>query len=136
MYGIGSMLIAMKSIEMEPQINADERGLIASSLDIQDAIFKVNNIFRATFGKDRELHLNLRGKIKDTNHLGIKRKPLAIIDDRFDATNLRLSAFICGLNKSQKTRQQNFILELENQGLLFVNLVSAFKNIHLRRNLR
>ncbi len=122
------MSVARESIEKEPQINADERRLSASSEE---------NIRAEASENYHEWHLNPWRKIGiDENQLGILWKSLISITNKSNTTNLRLSAFICGLNKSQKTRQQNFILELENQGLLFVKLMSAFKNVHPRRNLR
>lgn len=41
------------------------------------------------------------------------------------AVNLRLSAFICGLKKPQKTRQPYFNLKLEFQRLLFAFLYNS-----------
>ncbi len=83
----------------EPQINADERRLNVLFLDIIGMAFE----------KEREWVLNpWRMMGKDKNQSGIKRNPLAIIKDKFSATNLRLSAFICGL-KFDNTRQQYII---------------------------
>jgi len=131
------LLIAMFSDEKEPQINADERRLNASSFNIQDSIFEVNNIFSVPFGKNREWHRNMRRMIGfDQNQSGIKRKPLAIMNDKINATNLCLSAFICGLKKSQKTKQPDFILELENHRILFSNNTPEFKKVHLRWDFR
>ncbi len=106
----------------EPQINADERRLNALSLDI----------IKVEFEKGRECILK-RVMGKYNNHFGINRKLLAIINDKSRATNLRLSAFICGLNNSQKTKQPDFILILENRKFFFVNHISE---IHFRLDLR
>ncbi len=55
----------------------------------------------------------------DKNQTNKRGKSLTLITDKFNATNLRLSAFICGL-KFNKPRQPNFIKKLKNQSL-FVN---------------
>ncbi len=120
-------MIVRESIEMEPQINADERRLNALSLD---------NIDAAASEKDCKWHLNLLRKIgTDKNQSGIKQKPLVLIMDKFSATNLRLSAFICGL-KLYNTKQPKFIIKLENYRLLFTNHTSEFKDVHLLLDLR
>ena len=66
MYGIESLLIAMESIEMEPQINADERRLNALSEEIIGAAFEVSNVLGAGFLEKvyenaLNVELNLRG---------------------------------------------------------------------------
>ncbi len=95
----------------EPQINADERRLNVLFLDIIGMAFE----------KEREWVLNMRRVMgNDKNQSGIKRNPLAIINDKFSATNLRLSAFICGL-KFDNTRQLHIISNVERLVLLFVN---------------
>ena len=100
--------IRVRGVENPQGFGIDERRLNAPSLDIQDAIFEADKIFDAAFEKNREWHLNLRRKKGlDKNPFGIKRKPLAIINDKSRATNLRLSAFICGL-KFDNTRQPDF----------------------------
>jgi len=93
----------------EPQINADERRLNVLFLDIIMVVFE----------KGREWILKrVMGKDKDQS--GIKRKPLTIINGKSHATNLRLSAFICGL-KFDNTRQLYIISNLERLVQLFVN---------------
>src|SRR3990172_4448591 len=84
--------IRVRGVENPQGFGIDERRLNAPSLDIQDAIFEADKIFDAALEK---------------NPFGIKRKPLAIINDKSRATNLRLSAFICGL-KFDNTRQPDF----------------------------
>ncbi|MBU4075309.1 MAG: hypothetical protein KKI06_01100, partial [Euryarchaeota archaeon] len=51
-----------------------------------------------------------------------KIKPLM---NKSGATNLRLSAFICGLNKSQKIWQPDFRLELESIGS-FLSIMRSY----------
>ncbi|MBU4222739.1 MAG: hypothetical protein KKA10_14205 [Euryarchaeota archaeon] len=120
-------MLARESIETEPQINADERRLNALSFDNIDTAFGKNREWLRNISKMMGLYQNQSGK---------KLKPLAIINDKINATNLRLSAFICGLNKSQKTKQPDFILKLKNHRLLFSNNTYEFKNVHLRLDLR
>ena len=60
------MLIAMESIETEPQINADERRLNALSEEIIGAAFEVSNVLGAGFLEKvyenaLNVELNLRG---------------------------------------------------------------------------
>jgi len=99
------IMVVRESIEKEPQMNADERRLNALSLD---------NIDAAASEKDCECHLNLWRRIgTDKNQSGIKQKPLILIMDKFSATNLRSSAFICGL-KLYNTRQPNIILKFKS----------------------
>ncbi|MBU4220761.1 MAG: hypothetical protein KKA10_03925 [Euryarchaeota archaeon] len=91
--------------------DADERRLNVLFLDIIGMAFE----------KEREGVLNMRRVMgKDKNQYGIKRNPLALIKDKFSATNLRLSAFICGL-KFDNTRQLYIISNVERRVLLFVN---------------
>ncbi|MFZ3059846.1 MAG: hypothetical protein WA102_08925 [Candidatus Methanoperedens sp.] len=66
----------------------------------------------------------------DKNQPEKRRKSLTFIIDKFNAINLRLSAFICGL-KFNKPRQPNFIKKLKNQSLLFVNQTSVFFFVNL-----
>ena len=111
----------------EPQMNADERRLNALFLDIIEAAFE----------KERECVLNLwRVGGKDKNQSGIKRRLLTTKDDKSHATNLRLSAFICGLKNSQKTKQPDLTLKLENLRLLFDYQISENKKVHLQPFLR
>ncbi len=103
-------MLARESIETEPRINADERRLNALFLDI----------IKVAFEKEHECVLNMwriMGKYK--NQSGIRRNLLALINDKFSATNLRLSAFICGL-KFDNTRQLYIISNLEHIAHLFV----------------
>ncbi len=85
---------------MEPQINANERRLVASYQE---------NILAGS-EKDYENHQFLSGNEGIyKNQPKMKRKLLQFIIDKSDAINLRLSAFICGLIKSQKSRQTYFL---------------------------
>jgi hypothetical protein len=63
---------------------------------------------------------------KDKNQSGIKQKSWIFLITKISATNLRSSAFICGLNKSYNSKQSNFILKIKYQSLLFVNQISVF----------
>ncbi len=66
-------------------------------------------------------------------------KIITIDERKYNATNLRLSAFICGLNKSQNTWQPGFMIKSESFWFFlsfFINPMSALKNVNLRMDLR
>ncbi len=81
---------------------------------------------------DCERHLNLcKNAGIYQNQSGKIPKSLTLMIDKSSATNLRLSAFICGL-KFYITRQPNFIKKMKYQLLLFVLLKNLY-HVNVRR---